>query len=172
MKIILTILFCAICVSAQRISSQYTNLGESVCKVTNTDIEYSLRRCPGIAGYKIMVADADTRESVAVVSPGGKAYSLNFDSGGYFCYVGEKAEWRMKRQKDKSVPIALIIRFYVQEDNEHPKNQPAYLMVIKPAPDKICGVDKINPVINQNIKARQIADEAAGKSCKFENFEN
>lgn len=102
-----------------------------------------------------------------------------------------------KKSGGKFIPIALIIRF--NEDgyeNSEPENitantvpdvnsstntavtvrkEMSYLMIMKITPNEICIIDKVKPIADANVKARQIADEAISKPClkednKFEKF--
>lgn len=104
--------------------SRHTKLGGINCKVVETDLEYERRRYNGIEGYRLDVADSDERESVTVLSPNGRKSNLQFDNpGGNFSYVGENAVRRAKKQGKSSVAYASIIRFNIQEDNEHQQKQ-------------------------------------------------
>src|SRR5687767_1187613 len=63
-----------------KLASVYTDLSESKCKTIEVDKETgsSTQVCPGIAGYKLLVLDDDSRQSITVVAPGGKKHPLDF----------------------------------------------------------------------------------------------
>ncbi len=159
------ILFCvAPTVSAQKIQSQYTDLIGKKCKTIEEDTALYIADCPGITGYKLKVNDFDLRMSVTVIAPGGSEHRIDFDTAAFHS-IGNKAEWRVKKEKDKIVPIALIIRFNVQSNPENPNDETSYLLVAKITVKEICVVDKIKFTADANVKARESADKVSSKSC-------
>src|SRR5215218_5368940 len=94
----LFILSCAVPLLARVPASLYTNIAGARCKTIETHEEgaSSVQKCAGVAGYALLVEDADSRQSVTVVAPGGRRYPLNYwqviTTG--FSSLGEKAEWR------------------------------------------------------------------------------
>ncbi|MCA1557718.1 MAG: hypothetical protein LC731_04160, partial [Acidobacteria bacterium] len=106
--------------SAQKIESVYTDLRQG-CRTLERDDEsagYLLEECQGAGGYKIHLVSGDDRSNIEVISPDGSKHDLNFGQigGGGFSSVGAKAEWRVKRERGKIVPIGLIIRFDIVTD--------------------------------------------------------
>ncbi len=122
--------------------------------------------CPGVAGYKLQSEEGDLRQNIQVITPSGKKHSLELWSvvGSSFSALGEKAEWRVKRQGTKATPIALIVRYNVA-DPEGTGKGTSWLAVAKITGAKICVTDKIAPSPNQNVQARAAADSAANKPC-------
>jgi hypothetical protein len=169
--LILTLLASGVVASAQGVQSVYTNLSGKNCRVIEEDEEsagYELARCRGVAGYQLEVASQDLRQGVAVVSPDGKKHELNlgYIGGGAFSFLGDKAEWRVKRVKGKLVPIALIMRFSTaqMQDDGSSKDVP-HLTVTKITPAKICLLEPQRAGRNANVEARRIADNSADKPC-------
>lgn len=160
------ILLCVSFISAQKITSIYTNLDEKSCKTVESDTEgagWYRGRCVGTAGYQIEVTEGDLRQSIDVVAPNKKKFQLEFwNISGAFSYTGAKAEWRMKGK----TPIALIIRFNANEDPEDYKKVTSYLTVTKITKNEICVVDVVKPMKSQNEQARKLADVAATKPCQ------
>ena len=78
--------------------------------------------------------------------------------------LGEKAEWRVKRQNGKTIPVALIVRYNVANPEDSAKGS-SYLAVAKITAAKICVTDKIAPGANANVAARLAADNAGMKPC-------
>src|SRR5215475_6158607 len=80
----------------ERTESVYSDLASTKCKTLTTDRETgaSTQRCPGVAGYKLLVHEDDARQSITVVTPDGKKHDLDFwdvvTHG--FSSVGNKAE--------------------------------------------------------------------------------
>ncbi|MBB4634610.1 hypothetical protein [Longimicrobium terrae] len=148
------------------IRSVYTSLAEKDCRVTETDDEVggSTSRCPGTAGYALMVHDYDARMSVDIVAPGGRVLPLRYSGviTANFSAVGERAEWRMRGAN----PIALIVRLNANEDPEDPARTTSYLAVAKITPGAACVTDRIAPTTpNANEAARQAADRSATRPC-------
>jgi hypothetical protein len=170
--LILTLLVSGVVASAQGIQSVYTNLSGKGCKTIEDHPEYAghfLERCRGVAGYQLEVDSQDLRQGVTVVSPDGKKHELNlgYIGGGAFSFLGNKAEWRVKKVKGKLVPIALIMRFSVsqmQPPDGESKDIP-HLTVTKITPHKICLLEPEPAGRNANITARRIADNSADKPC-------
>lgn len=154
---------------ASAITSVYTSMSGRSCRT----IEYLketgdvTQLCSGVGGYRLQVADSDSRMSVTVVAPSGKKSDLNFwnviTHG--FSSLGDKAEWRVEKRNGKSVPIALIIRVNASENPEAPEKTTSYLAVSKVTPQQSCVTDRIAPSATANEEARRAADAAAGKPC-------
>jgi hypothetical protein len=156
--------------AAQSIQSIYTDLGGNKCKTLERNDEaagYLLEQCPGVAGYKILIDSGDDRSNILVVKPDGSKHNLGFGEigGGSFSSVGTKAEWRVKRQSGKPVPIALIVRFDLVENPSVPEKSTSFLIVAKITAQQICRVGEIRPSPNANEEARRLADSAATKPC-------
>ena len=169
--LICVVLVFAATASAQGIQSVYTNVSGNKCKTIEENEEaagYMLQRCPGVAGYKLQVSSQDLRQGLEIIKPDGSAHELDVGmiGGGSFSFLGDKAEWRVKRQRGKLVPIALIVRFSVarQMDDGTSKDIP-YLTVTKITPQKICMVKTVAPSPNANVEARRLADASADKPC-------
>ena len=155
--------------SGQAIQSIYTDLNKN-CKTLERDDEaagYILEQCQGVAGYKILVANGDDRANIEIVKPDGSKHDLNFGQigGAGFSSVGAKAEWRVKREKGKIVPIAIIIRFDLVTDASNPGKTTSYLVVSKITPQKICRIVQVEPGPKANEEARRVADSSAGTPC-------
>ncbi len=151
------------------IASIYTDLASSKCKTIKVDKETgsSIQSCPGIAGYKLLVADDDARQSITVVTPGGKKSDLDIWSviTHAFSSIGNKAEWRTVKKNGKVSPIALIVRVNANEDSGNPNRVTSYLAVAKITPEKICVTHKIAPGAKANEDARHAADASHSAEC-------
>jgi hypothetical protein len=160
----------AVTAAAQSNRSVYTPLGEKQCRVIKTvkaeNDDYSAR-CPGTAGYKLILSEGDLRQNISVITPQGEEHSLELwtivSSG--FSTVGPKVEWRVKTQNGKPTPVALIIRFNASEDPESRNKLTSYLAVAKITTTEICVTDKISPGPKANEDARRAADSAMTKPC-------
>lgn len=155
---------------AQSNQSVYTNLDAKFCKTIKSDSSETgdyLGRCPGIAGYTLLVSEGDLRQNITVVTPKGTKHSLDLWSvvSPAFSSLGPKAEWRMSKTKMKSVPVALIVRYNASENPEKPDKTTSYLVVTKITANEICVTNRIAPGATANADARRLADESANKPC-------
>lgn len=145
--------------------SVYTDMAAARCKTIETHEESagSVQKCPGVAGYELLVEDDDSRQSVTVVSPDGKKHPLKYwqviTTG--FSSLGEKAEWRVEKKGGKVHPFALIARVNASENPENPDQKTSYLAVAKITNAEVCVTDKVKT----NEEARAAADASAGKPC-------
>ena len=160
----------ALATQAQSIQSSYTNLAGRSCRTIKEDSSgagYWLGQCPGVAGYKLLLEEGDLRQNLTVVTPRGKKQSLDLWSvvASGFSRVGDKAEWRLKKQRGGAAPIALIVRFIVSIDPEDSTRTKSYLAVSKITSTEICVTHKIEPGPSANEAARKAADEAGSKPC-------
>jgi len=163
---LLIVIGCAATAAAQSNRSVYTPLGDKQCRTIRSheagDGGYEAR-CPGIAGYSLLLSEGDLRQNITVITPRGAKHSLELwdvVSGG-FSSVGPKAEWRIAN----SAPVALILRYNANEDPEKPNKRTSYLAVAKITATEICVVEKISPGPTANEDARRTADASATKSC-------
>lgn len=152
--------------AADTVGSVYTSLGEADCRLVEQDEETggTTSRCPGTAGYALLVHDFDARMTVDVVAPGGRAHPLRYSGviTANFSSLGPRAEWRMRG----GAPLALIVRVNAFEDPEVPDRATSYLAVAKITAGGTCVTDRIPPTTpNANEAARQAADQSASRPC-------
>lgn len=167
--VVFCILVCAVFASAQSNRSIYTNLGEKSCKTIKADDSeagWYVGLCAGVGGYKLQVEEGDLRQNIQVITPAGQKHSLDLWTviGSSFSSLGEKAEWRVRTQKGKVVPVALIVRYNLSNPEDSTKTT-SYLAVTKITAFKICVTDKIAPGPGANVAARVAADKSADKPC-------
>ena len=161
---------CAVTAAAQTNRSVYTPIGDKQCRTIKSaeagDDGYEAR-CRGTAGYNLLLSEGDLRQNITVITPKGEEHSLDLWSvvSGGFSSVGPKAEWRIATQNKKPVPVALILRYNVNDDAEKPDKLTSYLAVAKITPTEICVTEKILPGPTANEDARRAADAASTKSC-------
>ncbi len=154
-----------------KIESVYTDLNDKKCKTLEVDEEGggSYRgECEGVGDYKLEVLEGDLRQSINVVhTKSGEKWELSFWSNvsPAFSYLGEKAEWRIRKVSGKVRPVALIVRFNASEDPEDSEKVTSYLVVTKFDAEFVCITDILKPMANQNEKARELADVAPSKPC-------
>ena len=151
--------------STASIRSVYTSLGEAECRLVERDEETGATssRCPGTAGYALLVHDYDARMTVDVVAPDGRTHRLRYSGviTSAFSTLGPRAEWRMRDGK----PIALIVRVNAFEDPETPDRATSYLAVARITDRETCVTDRIPPAANANEAAQRAADQSASRPC-------
>lgn len=151
--------------STAGIRSVYTSLAEADCRLVERDEETGATssRCPGTAGYALLVHDYDARMTVDVVAPGGRTHRLRYSGviTSAFSSLGPRAEWRMRN----GAPLALIVRVNAFENSETPDRATSYLAVARLTGREVCVTDRIPPAANANEAARQAADQSASKPC-------
>lgn len=165
----LFVLACAATAAAQANQSLYTTLDTARCRTLESnpsEAGYYLGQCPGVAGYKLLLEEGDIRQNITVVTPRGRKQSLDLWSviGSSFSFVGQKAEWRVRKSGGKVVPVALIVRYNLSNPEDSAKGT-SYLTVSKITANKICVTHKIPPGANANEEARRAADGAASRPC-------
>jgi hypothetical protein len=148
------------------ISSVYTSLATDDCRLVERDADTNdpTHRCPGTAGYALLVHDWDARMTVDVVAPGGRTHRLRYSGviTSAFSSLGPRAEWRMRG----ATPIALIVRVNAFENPDTPNQATSYLSVAKITSRETCVTDRIPPTTpNANEAARQAADQSASRPC-------
>jgi hypothetical protein len=151
--------------STAAIRSVYTSLGEAECRLVerNEETGDTTSRCPGTAGYALLVHDYDARMTVDVVAPDGRTHRLRYSGviTSAFSSLGPRAEWRMRNGR----PIALIVRVNASENPEAPNRATSYLAVGKITSREACVTDRIPPSANANEAARRAADRSASRPC-------
>jgi hypothetical protein len=147
------------------IRSVYTSLGHADCLLVERDEETggTTSRCPGAAGYALLVHDWDARMTVDVVAPGGRTQPLRYSGviTSAFSSVGPRAEWRMRN----GAPIALIVRVNAFENPDVPDRATSYLAVARITPRETCVTDRVPPAPNANEAAQRAADQSASRPC-------
>ena len=173
--LLLAIVFACLAINnlAQKspITSVYTTLADKKCKTLESSVEDSgsyRGLCPGTAGYKLELLEGDLRQTINVIAPNRKKFELNLwtNVSSAFSSVGDKAEWRVVTKKGRLTPVALIVRFNASENPEKPDQTTSYLVVSKITAKEVCLTDIVKPNADANEQARQLADEAAKKSCR------
>ena len=167
--VVFFILVCAVCASAQSNRSVYTSVGEKSCRTIKADSSEAgsyVGICAGVGGYKLQVEEGDLRQNIQVITPSGQKHSLDLWTvvGSSFSSLGEKAEWRVRTQRGKVVPVALIVRYNLSSPDDSTKIT-SYLAVAKITAARICVTDKIAPGADANVAARTAADKSADKPC-------
>ncbi len=152
----------------QQLTSVYTDYGNcrTLQKPTDTVLTL-LRRCPGVAGFRLLLEWDDDALTATMVTPKGREFDLGmselFTKSKPYADLTMKAEWRVKRERGTVVPVALIVR--VAPMNDYSTNDRPFLAVAKITKDEICLTEKIAPGAKENQEARKAADIAGEKPC-------
>lgn len=157
--------------AAPQLTSVYTSLEEDNCKTLEANEDeagWYKGRCKGISGYNLLLMEGDLRQTLTILDPKNKEFPLDLWStvSSSFSSLGAKAEWRVKKQGNKTIPVALIVRFNASENPEKPEQTTSYLVVSKITNNEMCVTDVVKPNAKANEQARALADQAANKACK------
>lgn len=143
---------------------RYTRLDKCrVIESTTAEGGWYSAECPGPAGYALRHTEGDLRQNIVVVPPQGEETSLALSEAtrrGGFSRLGETVEWRGTGEGEGFRPDALILRFFVIEDPEQPRQETSYLLPVSLGSDKPCVAAMVPPGAGQNERARRIADGA------------
>lgn len=155
--------------AAETITSMYSSLQPNDCRtleISEEEAGWYKGICEGVKGYRLILTEGDLRQDIQVITPAGKTFTLDLGRivSPAFSSVGEVAEWRIANKRD-SRPFALIIRFNAAEYPEQPEKNRSYLVVSKLTPQQVCVTDVVKPIAQANEKARQLAQQAASKTC-------
>lgn len=156
--------------------SAYTKIDTTHCTVIASDrgvADSSVSKCQPYAGIDVLVEYGDARDDIVLVRK-GKPYYLDLQRhiSWAFSMLGDTIEWRFPSKKPYQ-PVAMIVRFNAQDkiDKKGMPSNVSYLVVTKITDKEICIVGKIDPVRNQNLKARDMADRASTMACLKERQE-
>lgn len=140
---------------------RYTRLeGCELIRSAPEEAGFFEHECDGVGGYRLRHSEADLRENVVVLAPGGSEHDLELSllARGAFSTVGETAEWR-SGPGGPFDPAALILRQSVMEDPDPNIPEVSYLVVVRLTP-RPCVVARVPPGPGQNTRARETADRA------------
>ena len=154
--------------SAQTIGSSYTSTDPKHCRVTgagNGVDDSTIRVCPGMAGYVVLISEDDLRESVSVGRNrlGASREPAARASFGPFNSTTNTMEWRSVAGK----PFAIIQRWHIADNADQDKDGRAIakpmLAVTRLSPGPVCHVAYVDVQANPNANelARKAADEIA-----------
>lgn len=160
--------------AAPRFSSRYTSLtsprcGSGLTKKEEREAEEHgtdlPTRCKGFGGYDVLIGYSACAAQISI-EKGSDSYPLGMQAGNF---KQNTVEWRMAQDYGKTVPFAVIMRFYEYAGDEQcatgGKVTAEYLIV-----KGLDGFEHIDEKIdvkttpNPNLKARQIADKKYGMS--------
>lgn len=147
--------------------SSYTPLKEENCTTLSLDEESGgiTQSCQGFGNYGVQLLEGDLRQSLTLTRD-GKEYPLHFWTtvSPAFTYLGEVIEWRHTKGKPDNVH-GMIVRLNASEDSIDTEKTTSYLVVTKITDDRICVVNSIPPQKDQNLIARQQADNSSDSIC-------
>lgn len=155
---------------AMAATSITTDLYGKQCRIVERDANGGplTRRCPGVAGYSLLVHEANARSSVDIVTPDQRVYPLEYwevvTAGP--SWVGRKAEWRMERRGARRVPTGLLVRLDARSPvSEGPRIAPgAILTAARISDDGACVVYTGNAALKRaDAQARAAASDRRRK---------
>jgi hypothetical protein len=167
--VLLVLPFLATPAVSAEIVSEYTDIDIdrtcSVHAINEEGGEFASFVCPGWKGYPVIIDTGDLRESVFYGFP-KPAEGTVWESFSAFNGTAQKIEWRIEKDGQKSVPFAVIHRWFVSDDPDEAERKTEVLAVEKVGQIGVgegCTVGLVvatgNPKANET--ARRIADEQA-----------
>jgi hypothetical protein len=154
---------------SRQFRSMYTPLIGKDCSITQEDTRTGsfVKVCPGVAGFRLVIASDPERISVTVVTRDERAHPLVSAQGipPGASSLGTKAEWRFIYQDGKVTPVALIVRVYKQDTDSRFPRRTSYLAVAKLTPTEICVTDRIPAAASANEEARRASVVSATRAC-------
>ena len=155
--------------AAQEISSVYTDLDpDTTCITVDQAAEgngdWATQTCSGYMGYPVVVSYDDARESVFYGFPPSGDGNV-WESFQGFNAAGNKVEWRVRKEGDKTVPFATIHRWSVADPEDSEKKVEVLVVekVGQLGERAGCAIGLVLATGNAqaNETARKIADEQA-----------
>lgn len=153
------------------LSTEYTPTKGRACVTISNNHETgdTVKRCPGAAGFSVLVLNSDDRASISLIAPDGKV-TLPLDFWDIvtpsFSTLGPKVEWQLESIQGKKRPVSIIVRVHTvdQTDVEAPRPL-SYFVVAAIAKDSACVIGKIPAAqVAANESARALA-KARGSNC-------
>ncbi len=116
--------------------------------------------CPDVAGFRLQVVSQQGRSTVNIIAPDRRVFALNYWD---VTSVGNKAEWRVKREEGRTVPIGLIIPVNAVHASDSGQGKPVPLLAVaKVGKHTACVVKQIDVQAPGALdQARQHADGLA-----------
>ena len=121
----------------------------------------------------MLLHESDSRMSIDVVSPNGRASPLEFWKvvSREFSAVGERAEWRTAGDSAKGLPVALVVPLDVDqltEDrgrNTESHKRLRFWVVTRIGADQTCVTDRVADGADLSARLRRAVESAAGRPC-------
>jgi hypothetical protein len=154
------------------VQSLYTSLNAGSCtkaidESDPNDTPYLV--CPGVAGYLLQIRQVESgRLSINVVNPAKQQFPLDYQDvvTRSMSSLDDKAEWRVRNENGKPVPLALIVRVMARENQGDPeKITNIYLAVAKIAADGACVTERIGEGSKPATEVGALADSSASRPC-------
>lgn len=158
---------------AQEITSVFTDLASdgSNCVLIDEDQISVEQSCQGLAGYGVLVTDADLRVSVFFGYVGSWYGEGAYESFQSFNSVGDTIEWRLT----DGVPRAAILRWFIDFDGTGDEASRGQVLVVskiaQPDAGEGCVVGYVDARANDdaNVLAQEVADtQVADFACRVD----
>jgi hypothetical protein len=131
--------------------SRYTSLEPASCAIVKGTLPNvgSTRRCEGVGGYALEMADVGPQQYLAILTPSGERSDLELPYKAPDHSLGRLAEWRARVT---GAPRAVIVRVSVAG------NAATSSLIVAKLGTEPCIVAVIPRGLKQNEKARLVAD--------------
>ena len=135
-------------VDAATITTQSTPIDGKQCVNISNDRETgdTVKRCPGIGGYSLLVLSSDDRASLSVITNNKAALPLNFWDmvSPTFSTLGPKVEWQVASHGGTKTPVALVVRLNTVDQADVAAPRPvSFIVVARIQPGQACVIGKV-----------------------------
>jgi hypothetical protein len=147
-----------VAVPAATLTTESTPINDKQCVNISHDRETgdTVKKCPGIGGYSLLVLSSDDRASLSVVT--NKAtLPLNFWDmvSPTFSTLGSKVEWQVASHGGTKTPVALVVRVDTVDQTDVAAPRPvSFLVAARIRESGACVIGKLPA---QQSNASQIA---------------
>lgn len=133
---------------AMAATARSTPIEGKQCKTVSHDRETgdTVKRCPGVSGYSLLVHHSDDRASISIVTKDDTTLPLNFweTVTPTFSTLGAKVEWQIESSTGTDIPVAIIVRVNTVDQADVSKPRPVSLIVVaRILPGHACVIGKI-----------------------------
>ncbi len=151
------------------LTTHYTSITGRTCVTTSSNQETgdTITRCPGVAGYSLLIINSDDRASISIVTDDRRTLPLDFWDvvTPTFSTLGPKVEWQVESMHGEKKPVAIIVRVHTvdQTDVEAPRSL-SFLVVAAIRNGTACVIGKIPAAqAAANESARALAKDRSSQ---------
>jgi hypothetical protein len=135
-------------VNAAAITTQSTPIDGKQCVNISHDRETgdTVKQCPGVGGYSLLVLSSDDRASLSIVTNNKATLPLNFWDmvSPTFSTLGPKVEWQVESHEGTKTPVALVVRLNTVDQTDVAVPRPvSFIVVARIQPGEACVIGKV-----------------------------
>lgn len=151
-------------------TTQYTPTKGKTCVTVSTQRETgdTVKRCPGIAGYSLLIIDSDDRASISIVTDKKTTLPLDFWEivTPTFSTLGPQVAWKLESIRGRSKPVAMVVRVNTVDQADVAAPRPiSFIVVARIGIDTACVIGKIPAERANAEQAAQALVNARDQEC-------